>query len=76
MEWIEADPLPLSCQNCQEEDRYNCDHAGRRWSLSREAELKARRRSLLAAIGGLNRQIERIDQELASQKNGGNDHFW
>lgn len=36
MEWIEADPLPLECENCQEEECYNCDYSGKRWYLSEE----------------------------------------
>ena len=38
MDWIEADPLPEVCQNCQEEECYNCDYAGARWYLSPEDE--------------------------------------
>lgn len=36
MVWIEADPLPLECENCPEEECYNCDYAGKRWYLSEE----------------------------------------
>ena len=32
MEWLEIETLPMECQDCQEEECYNCDHAGRRWS--------------------------------------------
>ena len=50
MEWLEADPLPVECQDCQEEDCYNCDHAGKRWYLSQEDDLRIRRKGLLKAI--------------------------
>ena len=42
MEWIEANPLPTECQNCQEEDCYNCDFAMKRWYLSEEDEQRMR----------------------------------
>ena len=64
MEWLEADPLPQVCRNCREEDCYNCDHAGERWFLSREDELRLRRKGLLKAIERLQRQVEEIDREL------------
>ena len=38
MEWIEVDPIPEECENCKEEDCYNCDTAGKRWVLSQEEE--------------------------------------
>jgi hypothetical protein len=64
MEWVEADPLPVECQNCQEEDCYNCDTAGKRWYLPREDELRLRRKGLVKAIERLHRQIQDIDREL------------
>jgi len=42
MEWIEAKPLPLECENCQEEECYNCDFAMKRWCLSEEDEERMR----------------------------------
>lgn len=45
MHWIETEPLPKACADCHEEDCYNCDTAGERWTLS--AEDKARLLSLL-----------------------------
>lgn len=65
MEWIEANPLPEACQNCQEEDCYNCDHAGERWYLSKEDELHLRRKGLQKAIDRLQRQLEAIDRQLS-----------
>lgn len=38
MNWIEANPLPLECENCQEEECYNCDYAMKRWYLSEDDE--------------------------------------
>lgn len=64
MDWIEADPLPAACLNCQEEECYNCDTAGERWQLSREDELRVRRKQLVKAIGHLQRKIDAIDMEL------------
>lgn len=64
MEWIEADPIPTVCQDCQEEDCYNCDTAGERWQLSRNDELKLRRKQLVKAINRLQCEIDAIDMEL------------
>jgi len=64
MEWIEANPLPAVCQNCQEEECYNCDYAGERWTLSQADELRVRRKGLLKAIDRLQRQVKAIDEEL------------
>ena len=70
MEWIEADPLPAVCQNCQEEECYNCDYAGERWTLSQADELRVRRKGLLKAIERLQRQVKAIDTELEVLENG------
>ena len=64
MEWLEADPLPVACQDCQEEDCYNCDHAGKRWYLSQEDDLRIRRKGLTKAIERLQRQVDDIDRQL------------
>ena len=64
MDWIEADPRPAACMNCQEEECYNCDTAGERWQLSREDELRLRRKQLVKAIERLQRKIDAIDMEL------------
>ena len=34
MDWIEADPIPEACFNCEDGDCYECDTAGDRWFLS------------------------------------------
>ena len=70
MEWIEANPLPPECVECQEEDCYNCDYAGERWTLSRADELRVRRKGLLKAIERLERQVKAIDAELEGLENG------
>ena len=70
MEWIEADPLPAVCQNCPEEECYNCDYAGERWTLSQADELRVRRKGLLKAIERLQRQVKAIDAELEVLENG------
>ena len=64
MEWVEADPIPKACMDCLEEDCYNCDSAGERWQLSREDELRVRRRQLVKAMERLQRKIDVIDMEL------------
>lgn len=64
MEWIEANPIPQACMDCQEEDCYNCDTAGERWKLSREDELKVQRKQLVKAKERLQRKIDAIDMEL------------
>lgn len=68
MEWMEVETLPMECQNCQEEECYNCDHAGKRWQVSREEELLLRRKGLVKAIERLQRQIEEIDRELRDNR--------
>lgn len=70
MEWIEKNPLPPECVNCQEEECYNCDYAGKRWTLSRADELRVRRKGLLKAIERLERQVRAIDAELEGLENG------
>ena len=70
MEWIEANPLPPECVECQEEEFYNCDYAGKRWTLSQADELRVRRKGLLKAIDRLQRQVEAIDAELEVLENG------
>lgn len=64
MEWLEQNPLPSGCQNCQEEDCYNCDHAGVRWQLSLEDDLRLRRKSLIKSIDRLQKQLQSIDKQL------------
>lgn len=64
MKWLEADSLPVVCPNCQKEDCYNCDYAGKRWYLSQEDELQIKRKSLIKAIERLQRQVLAIDQHL------------
>jgi len=39
MDFIEATPLPTECRCCQEPDCYSCDHASKRWTLSKKQEL-------------------------------------
>ena len=70
LEYIEANPLPAVCVNCQEEECYNCDYAGERWTLTRADELRLRRKDLLKAIERLERQVKAIDAELEGLENG------
>ena len=64
MELLEANPLPVECQNCEEEDCYNCDNAGKRWYLPKEEELRVRRKGMISSIERLQKQVEDIDREL------------
>ena len=70
MEYIEANPLPIECQECQDEDCGECDVAGMRWYLSRADELRVKRKGLLKAIERIERQIKKIDEELEVIQNG------
>lgn len=36
MEFIEADPLPIQCRSCGEQDCGECDDCGLRWLLAKE----------------------------------------
>ena len=64
MEWLEADPIPEECVNCREGDCYNCDTAGKRWSLSEEDTLRISRALKLQAIARLQKQVTEIDRQL------------
>ena len=64
MEWLEVKPIPEECNNCKEDDCYNCDVAGRRWVLSKEDELRARRILMVRAIEELQQKVAKIDSEL------------
>lgn len=68
MEWVEVETLPMECQDCQEGECYNCDHAGKRWPMSREDELLLRRKGLVKGIERLQRQVEEIDKELRDNR--------
>lgn len=70
MEWIEANLLPPECVECQEEDCYNCDYAGKRWTLSRADELRIKRKMAVKAIERFQRQLKAIDAELEVLENG------
>lgn len=65
MEYIEANPLPAACVECQEEECYNCDHAGERWKLSERDELLARRKMLAKSAERIQGQIKEIDAKLS-----------
>ncbi|MBQ2661131.1 MAG: hypothetical protein IJF80_00585 [Clostridia bacterium] len=64
MKWLEADPLPVVCQGCQEQDCHGCDYAGMRWYFSPKDELLIRRKGLIKAIERLRRQVDEIDRQL------------
>ena len=47
------------------EDCYNCDHASKRWTLSKKQELLLLRKLKEKAILRFKRQIEEIDYQIA-----------
>ena len=65
MDFIEATPLPNECRCCQETDCYSCDHASKRWTLSKKQELLLLRKLKEKAILRFKRQIEEIDYQIA-----------
>lgn len=65
MDFIEATPLPTECRCCQKTDCYNCDHASKRWTLSKKQELLLLRKLKEKAILHFKRQIEEIDYQIA-----------
>ena len=67
MEWLEAG-IPQECRHCASEECYNCDMAGKRWVLSREDELKVRRKLLVRGIERMKRKIAEIDAQLEHRK--------
>ena len=64
MDWLETTPIPEECAICKEEDCYNCDIAGKRWVLSREAELHTQRLLAIQGVKRLQQRIAAIDLEL------------
>ena len=69
MEWLEANPIPEECKGCREEDCYNCDTAGKRWTISAEAELRSNRMIMVHAVERLQRKVAAIDAELEALHN-------
>ncbi len=43
MKYSEVSPLPEVCQDCKEQECYNCDYAGLRWVLPPEEEARISR---------------------------------
>ena len=73
MEWIEINPLPQECLECEEEECYNCDTAGKRWCISRAGELRLRYKSITKTISRLERELDSIKAELAKIEVSAND---
>lgn len=65
LEWLETASLPQVCQRCMESECYNCDHAGARWGLATVDELQLRRKGLLKTIERLQRNVAKLDKEIA-----------
>ena len=70
MEWIEANPLPLVCQECEANEEYQdcgaCERGGERFYLSREDKLWLQRKAKIKAIQRLQRELQVIDGEIAA----------
>ena len=64
MNWLERKPLPIACVECKEENCYNCEHAGDRWCLSKQDELRTRRKLLVKSIERMQKQVAENDREL------------
>ena len=64
MRWVQKNPIPEICENCVQEDCYNCDMAGERWMLSGEDALRTRRKMMVRAIVRVERKIAEIDAQL------------
>lgn len=64
MEWLEVNQIPQACSDCKQEDCYNCDVAGQRWTLTEEKALLAKRKLLMHAIRRIEREIAEIDTQL------------
>ena len=65
MEYKEVSPLPAICENCQEEECYNCDYALDRWQLSPADELRSKRKLKEQALKRIKKEIAEIDRQLA-----------
>ena len=65
MQWVEAAPIPEECKVCTETDCYNCDYAGKRWSIEKRTELQLKRKGILKSIARLEKRLETIDDELS-----------
>ena len=63
MDFIEATPLPTECRCCQEPDCYSCDHASKRWTLSKKQELLLLRKLKEKAI----RETPEITKEMMEE---------
>lgn len=63
IEYLEADPVPEVCKNC-DDDCYYCDYGGLRWRLTERALLVLKRKSKARAVKKLLQEIERIDAEI------------
>ena len=66
MEWLETNPIPEACSDCEQNDCYNCDAAGLRWVLAEEDALLVKRKLLVRAAQRLERKIAEIDAQLKS----------
>ncbi len=65
MELLEKTPLPDCCQECQEEDCWECDNAGERWQLAPIDKLKAERALHYRAMVRHAEKVVELDRQLA-----------
>lgn len=70
MEWLETDPLPIECQNCLEDDCYNCDIAGQRWYLSPEDAFQLQCKGIANSVTRLQKRMEQTDSVIKKLEAG------
>lgn len=69
MEWVEVETLPMECQDCQEEECYNCDHAGKQWQSLKEDALRLRRKGLVKAIERFSDKLRKSTENCVAIEN-------
>lgn len=76
MDFLQSDPLPETCANCDEQDCCSCDYAADLWVLSAQDQLWLRRLKLTSAVKWLLElpvpplpRIDRLKAELHELNN-------
>ena len=64
MNWIEAEQLPQACEQCREQECYNCEVAAQRWVLTEQAKLRIRRNVIRKEIERLLVELSQIERKL------------
>ncbi len=69
-DYVEAFPLPVCCEKCNDYDCYECEHASERWLISTRRELELKKKLKEKAIARFQREIAEIDRQLANFSEG------